>query len=381
MKRRKKATLLALSLASFFNDVGSDMIFPIWPFFVISIIGANMAILGFVDGLGKALVSISQAVGGYISDRIKKRKLFVWTGYLCGSIARIGYALSPSWHYLIPFKIIDRGGKVRGAPRDAILAEISTKKDRGRNFGILRAMDNLGAVVGILICMLLVGFLPVRKIFLIAALPSLLSALLIYLSIKEVKTGKLYKKISFRGLTKNYMIFLLCGSFLSLATFSYSFLLIFVKELGFQIVTMPLFYLIFTFFAFLSSTPFGILADKIGRKKVIAISIFIYMLMCIGFLMVKSFWLLFVLFIFYGLYKGGIETSQRTFVSELCTKELRATALGGYQMVTGLVALPSSVIAGFLWTKIGSFSIFIFAISLCILALLTLIFVKEKFNK
>ena len=105
-QREAKKTVRTFALASFLNDLGSDMIYPVWPLFVTTVLGANMAVLGFIDGLGEALVSISQAVSGYISDRIKKRKIFVWIGYLCAAISRIGYAFSTVWQQVIPFKIL-----------------------------------------------------------------------------------------------------------------------------------------------------------------------------------------------------------------------------------------------------------------------------------
>lgn len=159
------------STASFLNDFGSDMIYPIWPFCVTTFLKANLAVLGFVDGLGDAIVSISQAGSGYLSDRIGKRKVFVWTGYLFGAASRIGYALSTAWQHLIPFRILDRSGKIRGAPRDAIVADVSTDENRGRNFGLLRAMDNLGAVCGIITCFLLFGLLGYTSLFLLASIP------------------------------------------------------------------------------------------------------------------------------------------------------------------------------------------------------------------
>ena len=166
-QKETKKTIRTFALASFLNDLGSDMIYPIWPLFVTSVLGTPMSALGFIDGLGEAIVSISQAVSGYISDRIRKRKIFVWTGYLFGSLSRVGYAISSVWQHLIPFRILDRAGKIRSAPRDAIIADISTKENRGKNFGLLRAMDNLGAVCGIIVCILFFGLLGYRNLFLI----------------------------------------------------------------------------------------------------------------------------------------------------------------------------------------------------------------------
>lgn len=160
------------AIASFLHDMGSDIVFSIWPIYLTQVMGVNMAILGLIDGLGEAIVSISQAVSGYISDRIRKRKLFVWLGYLFGGVARIGYSIAPTWGWLIPFRVLDRSGKIRGSPRDAIISDLSAKENRGRNFGLLRAMDNLGAVVGILIAIVFLGAVGYKSLFLFAALPS-----------------------------------------------------------------------------------------------------------------------------------------------------------------------------------------------------------------
>jgi hypothetical protein len=169
MHNRTKRFMAVFSSASFLNDFGSDMIYPIWPLFVTSFLGANVAVLGLIDGIGDAVVSMSQAGSGYLSDRLRKRKVFIWTGYLLGSLSRVGYALSTIWQSLIPFRILDRFGKIRGAPRDAIVADVSTRENRGRNFGLLRAMDNLGAVFGIIACTLLFAFIGYRNLSLLAS--------------------------------------------------------------------------------------------------------------------------------------------------------------------------------------------------------------------
>ena len=220
-KKEKKKVVRIFALASFLNDLGSDMIYPIWPLFVTSVLGANMAILGLIDGLGEAVVSISQAVSGYLSDRIRRRKVFVWVGYIFGSLSRIGYALSTTWRHLIPFRILDRSGKIRSAPRDAIIADVSTKKDRGENFGLLRAMDNLGAVCGIMVCIFLFKTLGYRNLFFLAAIPSIIGAILIFAFIKEKKPARenIYKGLSLKDFDKNFRLYLISGSLIQLLVF------------------------------------------------------------------------------------------------------------------------------------------------------------------
>ncbi|MDI6654756.1 MAG: MFS transporter [Candidatus Hydrothermarchaeota archaeon] len=379
-QKETRKTVRTFALASFLNDLGSDMIYPIWPLFVTSVLGANMAVLGFIDGLGEAVVSISQAASGYISDWLRRRKVFIWTGYFFGSLSRVGYALSTAWQHLIPFRILDRAGKIRGAPRDAIIADISTKENRGKNFGLLRAMDHLGAVCGIIVCILFFGLLGYRNLFLLAAIPSAIGALLILSLIKEKKPAnvRIYKGLSLKDLDKNFKLFLLLSSFFALGSFSYSFLLIYAKEFGFQVAFVPVLYLVFTAVASVFSLPFGKLSDKIGRKQVLMLSYIFWGLVCLSFIFIQSYLAIILTFVLYGLHKGALEPVQKTFVSELAPTEYRASSLGGFQMVVGLCALPASLIAGILWDKINIFMPFYFSLSLTILSIIMLIFVKEK---
>jgi MFS family permease len=379
MDKEPKRKIKVLGTASFLNDMGSDMIYPVWPLFVMSL-GANMSILGFLDGLGDALVSISQAVSGYFSDKIQKRKIFVWIGYLMGGLSRVGYAISFSWKHLIPFRILDRVGKIRSAPRDAMIADLSTDQNRGENFGFLRMMDNLGAVTGILLCILLVNFLGFKKLFLLASIPSLIGTILILCFIKEQKKDKtkVFKGISFKSFSPQFRYFLILSSVFSLGAFSYSFLLLFAKESGFKTGFIPLLYLTFTATASFFSIPFGKLSDKIGRKQVLEISFLFWALVCLVFLFFRNYIGIIFAFILYGFHKGALEPSQRAFVSELVPQETRASFLGGYQMITGLFALPASFLAGILWDRIGTFAPFLFSFFLTILALILLFNLKIK---
>lgn len=379
-KTESEKTIWTFAIASFLNDLGSDIIYPIWPLFVTSVLNANMAVLGFIDGLGEAIASVSQAASGYFSDKIRKRKIFVWVGYLLGAISRSGYAFSVVWQHLIPFRILDRAGKIRSAPRDAIIADISTKHNRGRNFGLLRTMDNLGAVGGILICIFFVELLGYRTLFMLSAIPSAMGVLLIIFRIKERKFEqlKIFKGISFKNIDKNFSLLLLLSTLFALGSFSYSFLLIYAKHLGFQITFVPLLYLIFTASATLFSLPFGKLSDQIGRKKVLLLAFFLWGLVCFNFVLFQGYYSIILGFIFYGAHKAALDTVQKTFVSELAPPEYKASTLGGFQMVIGLCALPASFIAGILWDKVSLFMPFYFSLALTIISSLLLLAVREK---
>ncbi|MEM4598216.1 MAG: MFS transporter [Candidatus Diapherotrites archaeon] len=379
MEKEEKKTVRTFALASFLNDLGSDIIYPIWPLFVTSVLGANMAVLGFIDGLGEALVSISQAVSGYASDKLRRRKVFIWTGYVFGAVSRVGYAFSTAWPHLIPFRVLDRAGKIRAAPRDAMIADVSSNENRGRNFGLLRTMDNLGAVLGILVCLALFPILGYKNLFILASVPSFIAALLVFLFIKETKSEtRIYKGFRLKDLTKNFKLFLFLSAIFALGSFSYSFLLVFSKVAGFKVVFVPVLYLLFTFVASLFSLPAGKLSDRIGRKPLIMVSYVFWASVCFIFIYFRSIEAIVLAFIFYGLHKGALDPVQKTFVSELAPERYRASALGAFQMVIGLCALPASAFAGFLWDYLGIEAPFYVSLALTAISFAMLIFVKQE---
>lgn len=379
MSDDSKKTLRAFGWASFLNDFGSDIIFPLWPIFLTSVLGANMAMLGFVDGLGDAVVSLSQAVSGYVADKTGKRKIFVWVGYVCAGFARIGYAFSPTWQTLIPFRVLDRAGKMRGAPRDAIIADISTDQNRGKNFGYLRMMDNAGAVCGVIFAIVFFTYLGYHTLFLVAAVPSLIGALLIFRTVRENGgfEKRIFKGITFKDFHRDLKLYMLLSVIFALSSFSYSFLLIYAGHVGFATATIPVLYLLYSIVASMVSMPFGKLADSIHRKPVLMMSFIFWLLACGIFMYVPTPAAIVTAFIAYGLHLGALEPVQKTLVAELAVPALRASTLGSFKLVTGLAALPASLIAGFLWDRVGIIAPFYFSVTLTVIALVMLLFVRE----
>lgn len=374
-----KKTIRTFAVASFLNDMGSDIIYPIWPLFVTQVLKANMSALGLLDGLGEAVVSLSQAFAGYYSDRIRKRKVFVWIGYLCGGASRLGYAASSLWQHLIPFRILDRAGKIRSAPRDAIVADISTDANRGRHFGLLRAMDNSGAVAGILISIVLFNVLGYRLLFALAAIPSIVGALLILKAIKEPREpgGRVFKGFSFRDVDRNLALYIALNGVFALGAFTYSFLLINAKAAGFKAGFIPVLYLVFSASAALLSYPFGRLSDRIGRKPVMFMAFGAWAAVCAGVIATDSLPAVASLFVLYGVHKAALDPVQKTIAAELAPQPYRASVLGGFQMVIGLAALPASLLAGLLWDRIGRRTPFFVSLGLTAAAAILLLFVKE----
>jgi MFS family permease len=375
-----KRTVRTFAWASFLHDMGADMIFSVWPLYLRNVLGANMAAIGFIDGLGEAVVSISGAIAGYLSDRWGKRKLFVWLGYFCGGLARIGYALSTSWMHLIPWRILDRSGKMRTAPRDAIVADISDEHSRGRNFGFLRLMDNGGALCGIVLSIILVQYLPYRTIFLIATIPSFAAALYVYIRAPERTAKKIrtFRGISLKNFSTPLRLYTLSSALLELGTFSYSFLILAATADYFPAWSAPIFYFAFTFMAAAVSLPFGILSDRIGRKNVLWLSMTAWAAMLILMLVSNHPAAIIAAVLLYGVQKGALDPVQRSFVTELADPSVVASTIGGFNMVIGLCSLPASFMAGILWDAYGPEAAFTLSLSFTAASACILIFVKQK---
>jgi MFS family permease len=374
-----RSVTLAFSLASFLNDVGGDIIEPFWPAFVTQVLGAPMTVLGLLDGMGEAIAALIKLPAGYLTDRVGQKKPFVWFGYLLPALARVGYAFSYSVSSLFPFKVLDRMGKLRDPPRDAMIAEKTRKKERGKTFGFLTAADKFGATLGPLIAYALFALFSYRFLFLIASIPSVIGALLIFWLVKEGRrktrsTRRITQKIS-----KELKLFISVSILFALASFSISFMIRYANELGISLLALPLVYLIFNLTASLISIPGGKLSDAIGRKSTLILSYLLYSVTMLGFATINWSIAIYLLFILYGLHYGILKTTQKAFVSDLSSPDVRSTAMGIFQTVFALCLFPASIIAGLLWDLIGPTAPFYYGFILSILGLISLkIVVKSE---
>lgn len=376
-KYRRK-TIQLFSLGAFLNDLGYYATITIWPIFVTSVIGASVTFLGFVDGLGDAFVSLSQAGSGFLSDKLRKRKVFIWLGYFLAFISRLIYVVSyQPWH-LIPGKILDRGGKMRDAPRDAIIADITSREQRASAFGMLRAADRGGAVFGLLASILLISYFSYRQMFLLAAIPSLIGSLIILFFVREnARADHLKPEFSFKFVSRDLKIFTLTSAIFTLGAFSDSFYILAANKLGVSFTFVPLFFLAFLFFSSIFAVPFGKLSDKIGRIFVVAVAFILFIIVNLIFIFYNSFWMIFLAFVIYGIHSAAYEGNLKTIVAEFAPPYLRSSIIGSFQMLIGLIALPASLIAGILWDGIGLKAPFVLSLALTLAALLLLFFVRE----
>lgn len=373
-----KKTVWLFSLGAFLNDFGYYAIITIWPIFVTSIIGASVTFLGFIDGLGDAFVSLSQAGSGFLSDKLRKRKVFIWLGYFLAFISRLIYAISnQSWH-LIPGKVLDRAGKMRDAPRDAIVADIMPREKRASAFGILRAADRGGAVFGLIASILLVGYFSYRQMFLLAAIPSLIGSLIVLFFVREhARADHLKPEFSFKFVSRDLRIFTLTSAIFTLGAFSDSFYILAASKLGVSLKFVPLFFLAFLFFSSVFAIPFGKLSDKISRLFVVAIAFILFIAVNLIFIFYNSFWMIFLAFVALGIHSAAYEGNLKTIVAEFAPSNIRGSIIGSFQMLIGLIALPASLIAGILWDGIGLKAPFVLSLLLTLVALILLFFVRE----
>ena len=375
--------IFMLGIVSLFTDLSSQMVFPLIPLFMVSVLGAGAYTVGIVEGAAETTASLLKVVSGYWSDKIKKRKPFVLFGYSISTITKPLFAFATVWYFVLFVRVIERIGKgLRTAPRDALVAESCDKRVRGKAYGFHRAMDGIGSVFGALIAFFLLPVLGYKNIFLFAFIPGII-AVFVILFIKE-KNASLKKetkdislKVSFKELSWNLRLFIIVSSIFALGHFGYAFLLLRANDIGLAdnmaILLYVLFYVVYT----ICVIPSGILSDKIGRKPVLILGYLVFAITSIGLIFASNLYSLLLCFIVYGIFFAMIDGVQRAFVVDLAPKHLKATALGTFHTAIGLVALPGGFIAGFLWDKISPETTFIYGFVLAIISLSLFTFVKK----
>ncbi len=373
--------VLKLGLVSFMTDLSSEMIFSVFAIFFTTIAGASAALLGVVEGLSDFSASSLDYLAGWLSDRTGKRKVFAMAGYGFSTLAKIILLLASSVVGLGAFRIIERLGKsFRSAPRDAWLSAVSDKDIRGYSFGVHKALDKSGAIFGPLFAYGLLWWLgnrasTFRTLFWVALFPAVLSVVL--LSFIKEKPGVQHKRENmfrtWKILSPEFKRYLVAAGIFSLGYFSFGFLLLRAHGVGFAVDDIALLFALFNAALVVSAPVVGKLGDRFGRVRIIVLGYLVYFLMSAGFAFATTKWEVIVLFVVYGVFYSIDEAQSKAFIADIET-DRRASAIGIYNFLTGIIYVPASLIAGVLWTMhpVGAFLLAAFLALAAIVAILIL---------
>lgn len=360
-------TVVLMGMVSFFTDISTEMVYPLIPVYLTTQLGATPAILGIIEGIAESLASLLKVYSGYFSDKVRRRKPLAVAGYGWACIGKLFLYLASSWGWVLAGRLVDRFGKgLRTAPRDALIAEASKSGQLGRSFGIHKALDTLGAVVGIIIAYFLFTGTSGKysEIFLISLVPAIIGVGLLFL-VREKRTD--HKKAlrtpfldGWKALSPNLKQFLAIVFLFTLGNSSNQFLLLRAHSLGFGIPDVLLAYLFFNLICSFCAYPAGILSDRIGRRSLLVSGYAFYGLVYLGFSFASAREHVWALFCIYGLYSGLTQGVEKALVAELSPSRNRATLLGLHASLVGVGLLPASIIGGFLWTSFGPSAPFYF---------------------
>ena len=348
--------VLKLGLVSFLTDLSSEMIFSVFAIFFTTVAGASAALLGLVEGLADLSASSLNYYAGWLSDRTGKRKIFAVAGYSFSALAKVILLVSSSITGLSIFRVIERLGKgFRGPPRDAWLSAVADKRSRGYAFGVHKALDKSGAVLGPLVAYGLLSWLgdgasTYRTLFWVALVPAVLGVVALSM-IKDQPAAERPRENmlqTWQSLSPGFKRYLLSAGIFSLAYFSFGFLMLRAHSVGFAVKDTVLLYAMFNIACVIAAPLIGKLGDRVGRPKMIMLGYTTYFVMSLGFAFASTHWEIVMLFILFGVFYAIDEAQNKAFIVDL-EADRRASAIGLYNFVTGVIYLPASLIAGALW--------------------------------
>lgn len=358
--------ILLLGLVSLFTDLSSNMIVPILPLYLATVLHVQVGSIGIIEGIAESTASILKLFSGWITDRLGKYKLLMLIGYGLSNLTKPLFAISGSWSQVLVIRFSDRIGKgIRTSPRDALLADSTTMEERGKAFGFRRAMDALGAALGPLVAF---GILAIyagnyRLVFWLSVIPGVLAIILIIFFLKEkdreenvIKAS--LPKIGFKNQNRRFIWFSIIFTLFTVGNFSDAFLALRANDVGMTPAFIPLTFFALNMSSSIFSMPIGMLSDRIGRRPVLISGLLIFAVIYLGFGIVKSVPWIWVLFVLYGFYFAFTEGIQKAYIADIVPEGQRGTAMGTFNAMTGLAALPASIMAGYLWQTFGPMAAF-----------------------
>lgn len=383
-----------LAAVSFLTDVASELVYPLLPLFLSTVLGVSAAGLGVIEGFAESVSALLRVPAGWWSDRTKRRKPLVLIGYSVAALARPLIGLAQGAGQVLAIRVSDRVGKgLRSAPRDALIADSVPASQRGYAFGVHRSADNLGAVFGPIIAWaaLTYGWAELRTLFYWSALPGLMSVMLVLLMVRETRaedeaprearnlpalaaTGTLSSSpADVEGpvaapLGKTFWQTLAVIFLFTLSLSTDAFLLLRASQLGVPTSLIPILWAALHVVKSSSAVLGGALSDRLGRRPLILGGWLVYALVYLGFAVASDGWHAWALFVVYGVYFGMTEGAEKALVADLAPASRRGTAFGFFNAAVGIAALPASIVFGLVWDAYGAEVAFVMGAGIALLA-------------
>lgn len=379
--RKIPAGIWILGFVSMLMDLSSEMIHSLLPMFMVTTLGASALAVGFIEGLAESTALIVKVFSGSLSDYLGKRKGLAVLGYGLGAIAKPLFAIAPTIGLLLSARVLDRVGKgIRGAPRDALVADITPAHLRGTAFGLRQSLDTVGAFLGPLLAtgLMLLWANDFRAVFWIATIPGLAAVGLLIFGLHEPAPPQGTPRINpirrdnLRRLGVPYWWVVTVGAVFTLARFSEAFLVLRALQGGIPVALVPLVMVLMSLVYSLSAYPFGRLSDRMSHYKLLAIGLLVLIAADLV-LAIESHWSVILAGVsLWGLHMGITQGLLATMVAKSAPADLRGTAFGFFNLVCGLAMLLASVIAGLLWDRLGASATFYTGAAFCVIALMGL---------
>lgn len=379
-KSKLSKNIIMLGVVSFFNDFASEMVYPIVPIFLTSVLGAPVTLVGLIEGIAESTASLLKVFSGWLSDKSQKRKIFAVSGYSLSTISKLIIGVAVGWPTVLLGRFVDRFGKgLRTSARDALISESAAKENMGRAFGFHRALDSAGAVFGPLAAILLInhfGSNNLRPIFYLALVPGIIGFLLLLIFVKEkTATSKNNPaQLKLANLTPAYKAFLVVSAIFALGNSADAFLILRAQSLGMSTTFTVMAYVVFNLVYSVLSYTAGALSDKIGPRKLLVFGFFLFAIIYLLFGINQSMTWIWLLFALYGIYMAISEGISKAYITLIASPEVIATCFGAYQTIIGICTFFSSLIAGLLWTYVAPGAPFIFGAILAVTAGMIFIF-------
>jgi MFS family permease len=391
MKKEKKflgvsRNILYTGITSFLTDTSVKMVYSVMPMFLMSI-GASKTSLALIEGVAESTASLIKAFSGFWSDKIGKNKPFMIIGYCISALVIPFYSLVVSPIQVLYLRFTERFGKgIRTAPRDSLIAGSVINGETGKSFGLHKAMDNSGAIVGPLMAFILLSMFPgnYRLIFLLAGIPAILSIFVIIFKIQEARKNKheLFTRFNFKDFPGRYYFFLGIVFLFTLGNSTDALLMVKANEVGVNVALIPVVYMITNAVSVFAAVPVGSISDRIGKEKVLVIGYLIYAAVYYGFGITTGLIAMIALFTLYGLYWAATDSIQKAYISDIIARNKKGTGLGIYNALLGITLLPASLIGGILYDKVNSSVPFYFGAATAFLsAILMIFFIKVRQNR